>query len=37
MPSKTWDELDLKRQNCEFQEEVDGLFGIMKHNNAEDL
>ena len=28
--SNLQDELDLRSQNCEFQEEVDGLFGIMK-------
>ena len=31
------DELELRRQNFEFQEEVEGLYGIMKHNNDEDL
>ena len=31
------DELELRRQNFEFQEEVEGLYGIMKHNNDEDF
>ena len=30
-------ELDLHRQNREFEEEMIGLFGLMKHNNTEDL
>ena len=29
-------ELDVRRLNCEFQEEAEGLFGLMKHNNSED-
>jgi len=31
------DELELRRQNFEFQEEAEGLYGIMKHNNDEDF
>ena len=30
------DELDLRRHNREFEEEVVGLFGLMKQNNLED-
>ena len=29
-------ELDLRRLNCEWQEEAEGLFGLMKHNNKKD-
>ena len=27
------EELELRKLNCEWQEEVEGLFGLMKHNN----
>ena len=30
------EELDFRRKNCEFQEEVDGIFGLVKHDNSED-
>ena len=33
---KLWEELELRKLNCEGQEEVEGLFGLMKHNNTED-
>ena len=33
---RNFKELDLWRLNCEWQEEAEGLLGLMKHNNTED-
>ena len=33
---KLKEELELREFNCEWQEEFNGLFGLLKHNNSED-
>ena len=33
---KLKEDLELQKLNCEWQEDFEGLFGLMKHNNSED-
>ena len=30
------DELELRRNNCKWQEDYEGLFGLLKYNSTED-